>query len=104
MTVVIEGAEEWSESGQGGRIQAALFYADNGMVASSDPCWIHGTFNTLVGLFYRVGLRTNVGKIVGMVCRPCQAAVNHSEAVYGRRITGEVPTYRKRQKGRVQCR
>ena len=26
------------------------------------------------------------------------------EASYGRRITGEVPTYREIQKGRVQCR
>ena len=30
-------------------------------------------FSTLVGLFDRVGLRNNVRKTVGMVCRPCQA-------------------------------
>ena len=104
MTVMVEGAEEQGERGQEGRHQADLFYADDGMVASSDPRWLQGAFNTLVGLFYRVVLRTNVGKTVGMVCRPCQAAVNQSEVVYGRRITEEVPTYRKRQKGRVQCR
>ena len=74
------------------------------MVASSDLLWLQGALNTLVGLFDRVGLRTNVGKTVGMVCRPCQAAGNQSEAVYGRRITGEGPTYRERQKGRVHCR
>ena len=70
VTGVIAGAEERSERGMEGRHQAARFYADDVMVASSDPHWLHGAFNTLVGLFVRVGLRTNVGKTVGMVCRP----------------------------------
>ena len=74
------------------------------MVASSGPRWLQGTFNTLVGLFDRVGLQTNVGKTFDMVCRTCQAAVNQSEAAYGRQITGEGPKYRERQKGRVPCR
>ena len=47
-----------------------LFYADNGMIASSDPVWLQGAFNSLVGLFYRVSLQTNVGKTVDMVCHP----------------------------------
>ena len=64
------------------------------MVASSDPCWIQGDFNTLVGLFYRVGLQKNVGKKVSMVFHPCQAADNLSGAAYGRRVTGEGSTYR----------
>ena len=33
----------------------------------------HNAFSALVGLFDRVGLRTNVGKTVGLFCRPCQA-------------------------------
>ena len=37
VTVVIEGAEERGEHGKEERHQAALFYADNGMVALSDP-------------------------------------------------------------------
>ena len=88
VTVVIAGAEERGECGQEGRHQSALFYADNGMVALSGPCWLQGASNTLVGLFDRVGLCINVWKTVGMVCRPCQAAGNQSEAAYGRRITG----------------
>ena len=36
------------------------------MVDLSDPHWLHGEFNTLVGLFDRVGLQTNVGKTVSM--------------------------------------
>ena len=104
MTVIIAGVEERGERGKEGRHQAALFYADDGMVASSDPRWLQGAFNTLVGLFDRVVLRTNARKTVGTVCRHFQAAGNQSEAAYGRRITGEGPTYREPQKGRVCCR
>ena len=82
VTVVVAGAEEQGKRGKEGRHQASLFYADDSMVASSDPCWIQGALNTLVGLFYRVGLRTNVRKTVGMVYRPCQAAGNQSDAAY----------------------
>ena len=64
---VIADTEERGERGKEGRHKAALFYADNGMVALSDPRWLQGAFNNLVGLFDRVGLRTNVRKTVGMV-------------------------------------
>ena len=73
------------------------------MVASSDPRWLQGAFNTLVGLFDRVGLRKIFGKTVGMVCHPCQAAGNMSEAAYRRRVTGEGPTYMERLKQQVFC-
>ena len=66
--------------------------------ASSDPRWIQGAFNTMVGLFDRVGLQTNAGMSVDVVYGPCQASGGHSKAAYGRRITGEVPTYRERLK------
>ena len=91
VTVVIAGAEDWGERGQEGRHQDALFYAEDVMVESSDPRWIHGAFNILVGMFYRVVLRTNVSKTVRMVCCPCQAVENQSEAAYGRRIMGRFP-------------
>ena len=71
---VVEESEARGELGQEGRHQGALFYADNGMVASSDLVWLQGAFNTLVGLFDRVGLQTNVGNTVGMVCHSFQAA------------------------------
>ena len=67
VTVVKAGVEEWGERGQEGRHQAALFYSDDGMVILSDPRWLQSAFNTLVGLFDRVGLHTNVRKTVGMV-------------------------------------
>ena len=37
VTGVILDSEERGELGKEGRIQAALFYADDGMVASSEP-------------------------------------------------------------------
>ena len=76
VTGVIAEAEVRGELGKEGRHQAALFYTNDDMVASLDPRWLHGAFNTLVGLFDRVGLHTNVGKKVGMVFCPCQAAGN----------------------------
>ena len=98
VTVMVEGTEERGELGKEGRHNNALFYADDGMVASSDPQWIQGAFSTLVGLFGRVGLRNNFGKTVGMVCPPCQVAGTQLEAAYGRRMTVEGPSYRERQK------
>ena len=73
VTVTVGGADEQGDRGQEGRHQSALFYADYGMVALSDPHCLQGAFNTLVGLFDRVGLRNNVGNTVGMVFRPYQA-------------------------------
>ena len=71
-----------------------MFYSDDGMVVFSDPVWLQGAFNALVGLFDRVGLKTNVWKTVGMVCHPCQAAGNLTMVAYWRRIMGEVHSYR----------
>ena len=91
---VVEEAEARGDTGQEGRHQAALFYADNGMSASSDPAWLQGAFNALLGLFDRVCLQKNVRKAFGMVCHPCQAAGNITQAAYRRRITGEGRSYR----------
>ena len=73
VTMALAEAEKRGERGNEGRHQAALFYADNGMVASSDPRWLQWASDTLVSLFERVVLRTNFGKTVSMVFRPCQA-------------------------------
>ena len=95
--------DEEEKKGNEGRHQAALLYAEDGMISSSNPRWIQLAFNSLVSLFERVGLRTNVGKTVSMVCRPCQAAGTQSIATYGRKITGEGTTYQERQKERMEC-
>ena len=76
VTQAVTDAEPRGERGREGRHQAALFYAENGMVASSDPQWLQWAFTQLVGLFDQVGLKTNTGKTVSMTCRPCTAAGN----------------------------
>ena len=101
---VIAEAEARGGPGKEERNQAALFYADGRMVASSDPGWLQGAFSTLLGLFDRVDLRTNFGKTVSIVYHPCQATGNLTTEAYGRRVTGVRPTYRERLKGQVACR
>ena len=103
VTLTVEKAETQGERGREGRHQAALFYADDCIVASSDPRWLQWAFNTLVILFDCVVLKKNVGKTVSMTCRPCQAAGNQSEAAYGRKMTGERMTYQERKRERVEC-
>ena len=48
----------------------AAFYADDGLVQSRDPARLQASLDTLVSLFERVGLRTNVSKTKTMVCIP----------------------------------
>ena len=86
---IVDEAEEQGETGREGRHQSAVFYADGGMVISSDPAWLQSAFSALVATFDRVGLLTNVGKTFSMVCHPCRAgAGNRTEAAYSRRLTG----------------
>ena len=47
--------------------QEAFFYADNRMVASANPGWLQTAFDTLTGIFNRVGLWIKVRKTVVMV-------------------------------------
>ena len=103
VTGIIAEVEAQGDLGKEGRHKAALFYAYDGMVASLDPRWLQGAFNTLLGLFDRAGLRTNVGNTVVIVCHPCQSAGNLTTEAYGRRVTGVGPTYRERLKGQVAC-
>ena len=100
VTLAVEEAEK---RGKEGRHQAALFYADDGMVASSNPRWLQWDFNALVGLFDCVGLHTNMGKTVSMTCRPFPTAGNQSEVAYRRKMTGKGLTYLERKREQVEC-
>ena len=86
--IATEEAERRGGRGRERRHQAALFYADDGMVASTDPRWLQWAFTVLVGLFDRVGLKTNQRKTVSMACRPCSAAGNRTEVSYKHTMTG----------------
>ena len=83
--------------------RTAFFYADDGLVSSTDPLWLQGTFDTLTRLFYRVVLWKYSGETFGVICCPCRVAGTHSEAFYKRRMTGEGITYRYIQILRVKC-
>ena len=94
---------DFTQTGYNRLYKATLFYLDDGMVASSDPCWLQWAFNALVGLFERAVLRTNVGKTVSMTCRTFPAAGNQLEVAYVRKMKGEEPTYCERKKERFEC-
>ena len=51
VTMTLDKTEKRGERGNEGRHQYDLFYAYDGMVASSDPCWLRWAFNDLVSLF-----------------------------------------------------
>ena len=88
LTIAVKEAEKRGERGREGKHQAALFYADDGMIAPSGPQWLQCAFTQLVGLFDRVGLKKNCKKTVSMTCRPCSTPGNRSEESYGRLMTG----------------
>ena len=56
------------------KVKEEFFYADDRMVAPTNPGWLQTAFDTLTGIFGRVRLRKNVRKTVGMVCHSCGAA------------------------------
>ena len=69
-------------------MKAEFFYADDGMVASTDPGWIHIVFDKLTVLNEQVVLRTIVRETVRMVFQPCRVSRVRSYEAYTRRMTG----------------
>ena len=41
---------------------AAFFYMDDGLIVSKEPVWLQGAFDTLAGLFARLGFWKNPGR------------------------------------------
>ena len=70
-----------------------LFYTNEGLIESTQPEWLQETFNTLIGVFYRVGLSTNVVKMVRIILHSCRVVGTHSDMAYKRTIVGEGLTY-----------
>ena len=68
--------EVWE--GRTGEERAAFFYADDRLVESMYQVWLRSAFDTLTGLFDRVGICKNFGYTVGMLCRPCRVVGNQS--------------------------
>ena len=81
----------------------AYLYADDGLLVSMWATHLQQDFDTLTELFDRVGLRTNVAKMVSMACQPCRALGVHSSEGYRIQITGEGLSFRDRICQRVCC-
>ena len=73
------------------------------MVVSTYPGWLQSAFDTLMGIFDWVGLRTNVRKTVEMVCRPFRAAGVQADEAYTRRMTGEGGGFKEQQREWILC-
>ena len=99
---LVTETEEKVETGREGRHQSAVFYAGDGMIVSSEPNSLQDAFSSLVAIFDRVSLQTNVNKTVIMACHPCWAVSgNRTTAGYNRRLTGVGKTFKERQRERV---
>jgi hypothetical protein len=83
--------------------KCVLFYADDGLVAAMDKGWVQESFDTLINLFERVGLRTNTQKTKAMICTPGHISGRQSDYVYERRMTGSGDNFQARQRRRVTC-
>ena len=81
--------------------KAAFLYSKARMVASTDLVWLQSEFDTLTGIFDRVGLWTNLRKTVGMVCRLCRAAGVRADKDYTQRTTEEGWSFKERQRDQV---
>ena len=60
----------------------AIFYADDAMLASRDLEQLQAALDIIVGLFERVGLRTNTTKTKVMTCVPGKIKTSHTTSVY----------------------
>ena len=67
---------------------AAFLYADDCLIAFTDPVWLQGAFDTMTGLLERYGFWTNIVKKFSMLCYPCCAVGTQEEACYERRMNG----------------
>ncbi len=63
----------------------ALFYEDDGYIASRDPELLGRALIIIVDLFERVGLKTNTTKTETMICTPGKIWTRLSALSYYRR-------------------
>ena len=76
--------EEIADSGLLREIRSflAAFYADDGLIQGRDPVQLQASFDVLIELFERVGLRTNTTKTQVMVCVPGKIRTQLGADVY----------------------
>ena len=79
-----------------------LLYANDGLLASPQPACLQAALDVLAVTFDRLGLCTNMKKMVGMVSHPCKMAGGHPEVAYEQQMMGVGNLYRARQQERVR--
>ena len=91
VSVVAEANGESGPEGSGRGIHqlVAQFNADDGLLASTWMPRLQQAFNVLTDIFDWVGLWTNVGKTVSMVCQLCCAIGGYYTEAHGSRMAGE---------------
>ena len=96
--------EEAARHGLGDLVATIMvaFYADDGVLSARCPEWLQESFATLVGMFERVGLRTNAQKTKVMTCIPGRIRVSRTEEVYTDFCHG-ASTHAARKRLRVEC-
>ena len=56
--------------GWSGREHNICFYADDGQISGRDPTWVHAAMTTMVRMFERDSLKTNLDNTKDMICTP----------------------------------
>jgi Reverse transcriptase (RNA-dependent DNA polymerase) len=82
---------------------SALFYADDGWLASQNPAHAHQALWISTDLFRRMGLQLNVGKTKSMCSDPGNLRYRISTPAYNQRMTGVGLTYSATKRQLVQC-
>ncbi len=83
------------------RNQCIAFFVDNGLVAARCLEWLQSSFNTLITLFERIGLRTNAEKSKVMTYLPGKIRVAQTEEEYASQQTELGTSTTKRR--RIDC-
>ena len=66
----------------------AILHVDDAYLASRDPEFLQRALNVIVGLFSRVGLKTNAQKTQTMICTPGRICIQLLEDSYARLCGG----------------
>ena len=80
-----------------------MLYVDNVRIVGHNPVWVQMALTVVVGMFDRVGLKTNLGKTKSILCTPGFIRGKQGVAAYNRRVKGEGTTFRDQKINRVIC-
>ena len=88
-------------SGESG--ETSLFYADDGMLAGTDPVQLQGSLDCITKGFASLGLKMNSQKTEFMIATAKSRTGRMSTRAYNRKITGDGPTFQDRAATKVTC-